>query len=141
MKVLIDTNILISALLKDGLPESVILWVLNNAEWEWIASPAIMGEYKDVLQRKKFQFSAEFVNQWLDLLNDSVTLHVPTMTVDFPRDRKDAKFLECAHCSKADLFITGDRDFEEAEALTDTFIISAVNFARLFMQNNRMRND
>ncbi len=46
------------------------------------------------------------------------------------------KFLECTQSTKADLFIAGDRDFEEAEALTDAFIISAANFARLFMQNN-----
>ena len=142
MRVLIDTNILISALLRDGLPESVILWVLNNPEWEWLVSPAIMDEYRDVLQRKKFKFTDEFVNRWLELLNDSVTLHIPTLTIDFPRDRKDAKFIECAQSSKADLFITGDRDFEEAEALTDAFIISAANFARLFMQNNNgMRNN
>jgi len=61
MRVLIDTNILISALLRDGLPESVILWVLNNPEWEWLVSPAIMDEYRDVLQRKKFKLTDEFV--------------------------------------------------------------------------------
>jgi uncharacterized protein len=68
MKIVIDTNILISALLKDGLPESAILWILNNPEWEWLVSEAIMDEYKDVLGRKKFKFTDEFVNRWLDLL-------------------------------------------------------------------------
>ena len=136
MRVLIDTNILMSALLRDGLPESVILWVLNNPEWEWLVSPAIMDEYRDVLQRKKFKLTDEFVNRWLDLLNNFVTLHSPTLAIGFPRDRKDAKFLECAQSTKADLFITGDRDFEEAETLTDAFIISTANFGRLFMQNN-----
>ena len=82
------------------------------------------------------KFTDEFVNRWLDLLNNFVTLHSPTLAIGFPRDRKDAKFLECAQSTKADLFITGDRDFEEAEALTDAFIISTAKFARLFMQNN-----
>ncbi len=136
MKVLIDTNILVSALLKDGLPESVILWVMNNAAWQWIASPAIMEEYREVLQRKKFKFSVEFVARWLALLDDSVVLYQPNRVIDFPRDRKDAKFLECAHCVKADLFITGDRDFEEAQTLTDTVIISAANFEKLFISGN-----
>ena len=70
MRVLIDTYILISALLRGGLPESVILWVLNNPEWEWLVSPSILDEYRDVLQRKKFKFTDEFVNRWLELLND-----------------------------------------------------------------------
>ena len=136
MRVLIDTNILVSALLCDGLPESVILWVLNNPEWEWVVSASIMQEYEAVLRRKKFKFSDDFVNRWLELILASVTVYLPTANIDFPRDSNDAKFLECAEIARADLFITGDRDFEEAEGIIDTFIISVTNFVRLFMQSN-----
>jgi hypothetical protein len=44
--------------------------------------------------------------------------------VDFPRDRKDAKFLACAIAAGADFFITGDADFNEAQTLLNTTIIS-----------------
>ena len=89
MKIVIDTNILISALLKDGLPESIILWILNNPEWEWLVSEAIMDEYKDVLGRKKFKFTDEIVNCWLDLLNITFNIsphHQPLFTVDHIND-------------------------------------------------------
>lgn len=92
-----------------------------------------MEEYREVLQRKKFKFSPEFIVRWLDLLGDSVALQSPNVAIEFPRDRKDAKFLECAHYVKADLFITGDSDFEDAQTLTDTVIISAANFEKLFI--------
>jgi predicted nucleic acid-binding protein len=45
MKILIDTNVLISAILKDGQPENAILWIIKHIEWEWLASPDIMLEY------------------------------------------------------------------------------------------------
>ena len=77
MRVLIDTNILVSALLCDGLPETIILWVLNNPEWEWVVSASIMQEYEAVLMRKKFKFSDEFVNRWLELIMATVTVYIP----------------------------------------------------------------
>ena len=56
----------------------------------------------------------------------------PEIAVNFPRDVKDDKFLECALESKADIFITGDRDFSEAQALISTQIMS-VNQFKLFI--------
>jgi predicted nucleic acid-binding protein len=48
--------------------------------------------------------------------------------VDFPRDRKDAKFLACALAGNADFLITGDRDFTEVETLGNTKIVSVSGF-------------
>jgi uncharacterized protein len=48
--------------------------------------------------------------------------------VDFPRDRKDAKFLACALAGNADFLITGDRDFSEVETLGNTKIVSVSGF-------------
>ena len=54
MKVLIDTNVLVSAALKDKIPEEVILFVVSHADVQWIVSPDILAEYKVVLNRSKF---------------------------------------------------------------------------------------
>jgi predicted nucleic acid-binding protein len=51
MKVVIDTNVVISAVLKDRKPEEVILFIMQHPEFQWIASMAILEEYVDVLQR------------------------------------------------------------------------------------------
>ena len=50
MKILIDTNVLVSAALKDKDPETVVLFVTAQADFEWIVSPEILAEYKDVLR-------------------------------------------------------------------------------------------
>ena len=53
MRVIIDTNILISAAIADRNPEAVILFVAANPEFEWVVSPEILSEYKEVLSRFK----------------------------------------------------------------------------------------
>lgn len=54
MKVVIDTNVLVSAVLKDKTPQDVILFITETPDFEWIASPAILSGYKEVLSRQKF---------------------------------------------------------------------------------------
>jgi predicted nucleic acid-binding protein len=51
----------------------------------------------------------------------------------FPRDQKDAKFLACALATKAEFFITGDRDFSQAQKLIETTILSVSLFKKLII--------
>lgn len=54
MRVVIDTNVVVSAILKDRKPQEVILFVRRRPEFEWIASTEILAEYMEVIRRKKF---------------------------------------------------------------------------------------
>jgi uncharacterized protein len=133
MRVIVDTNILISAIIRDNVPEQVIMWLISQPLIEWIATPDIIDEYKGVLQRKKFNLPTAIIKQWFSLFDAELTLVHPEISVDFPRDIKDAKFLECALTSHADIFITGDKDFSEAQVLITTQIISVTQFKQLFV--------
>lgn len=50
---------LLSAALRDRLPEQVVLFVAMRDEWKWIVTPEIMAEYALVLRRPKFRLSQE----------------------------------------------------------------------------------
>ena len=128
MKIIVDTNVLVSAILRDNIPEQVIMWIVSQPVIEWVATDEIVQEYKDVLQRKKFNLPSDVVDSWFRLLDEELVLVSPKIAVSFPRDVKDAKFLECALESEADIFITGDRDFSEAQALISTQIMSVSQF-------------
>jgi len=54
MRVVVDTNVLISAAFRDRLPEDVILFLVGSPDMDWIATEKIVQEYRDVLRRKKF---------------------------------------------------------------------------------------
>lgn len=132
MRVLIDTSILVSAVLRDKDPEAIILWVIGQSDWEWVTSDDILREYNDVLRRPKFKLPEAVQALWLDRLAVYTVAVVVGDTMDFPRDQKDAKFLACARASNANYFITGDRDFSEAQKLVSTTILSVSRFKEMF---------
>ncbi|MBD0263165.1 MAG: putative toxin-antitoxin system toxin component, PIN family [Tolypothrix sp. Co-bin9] len=131
MKVIIDTNVLVSAVLRGREPRAVIEFVIDNSEFEWIVSTEILAEYKEVLNRKKFKLIDEVKAEWFEIIDTFPTLIKVNVEIDFPRDRKDAKFLTCAMAADADFLITGDFDFTEAQTLVKTTIISVSLFQRL----------
>jgi uncharacterized protein len=131
MKVVIDTNILVSAVLKGRVPRNVIQFIFDNPDWQWIASEEIIVEYKEVLSRRKFKLTDEVICEWFEIIDTFITLINVNFEIDFPRDRKDAKFLACAMAAEADFLITGDSDFNQAQTLVNTTIISVSLFNRL----------
>ena len=131
MRVIIDTNVLVSAVLRDRDPEAVILFIAERADCEWVVSSNILAEYKDVLNRPKFKLPEEVKQQWFSALDTLTTLIDVEVDIDFPRDQKDAKFLACALVANAEFFITGDRDFSEAQQLVSTIILPVSLFKRL----------
>ncbi len=133
MKVVIDTNVLISAALRDRTPEEVILFVAGRREFSWIVSPDILLEYRSVLRRPRFALPDTLIARWDILLNTLTTQIEVEDLPDFPRDPKDAPFIACALAGSADFLVTGDKDFEEAQKLMDTTIISVGAFKRLII--------
>ncbi|HSF76886.1 MAG TPA: putative toxin-antitoxin system toxin component, PIN family [Microcoleus sp.] len=133
MRVVIDTNILVSAAIAGRKPASVITWVINQPDYEWVVSEDILAEYQEVLSRRKLKLTDVQKERWLNLIQGSTTLIDVSIEIDFPRDQKDAKFIACALSANADFLITGDRDFTEVQSLENTLIISVSMFAELIM--------
>ena len=133
MRVVIDTNILVSAAIAGRKPASVISWVINQADYEWVVSEEILVEYQEVLSRRKLKLTDVEKQRWFNLIQGSTRLIDVSIEIDFPRDQKDAKFIACALSANADFLITGDRDFTEVQSLENTLIISVSMFAELIM--------
>ena len=131
MKVVFDTNVLVSAVLRDRNPETVILFVARRNDFEWIVSSEILAEYTDVLNRARFGLPDEIKLRWFNLLDSLTTLIDVKIAIYFPRDQKDAKFLACALTANADFFVTGDSDFSQAQQLVNTRILSVTLFKQL----------
>ncbi len=134
MKVIIDTNVFISAIWRDRNPEMVVLWVCNQPDWHWVVSREIKKEYKEVLRRKKFSFPPDVLEEWQEVIDENTVEIEVDESVSFPRDQKDAKFLACALFCEADYMITGDKDFTEALRLVKTTILSVSMFKSLFCE-------
>ena len=135
MKVVVDTSVLVSAVFRDRTPEEVILFVTGQDAFHWIVSGEILAEYREVLSRPKFDLSEEILNHWIEILESSTVEIDVDLEIDFPRDREDAKFIACALAAQANFFITGDHDFNEAQQMMNTAIISVSLFKRTVCDN------
>ena len=131
MKVVIDTNVLVSAILRDRDPEKLILLVLERPDIEWVTSPAIIEEVESVLRRPKFAFPEDLWLTWVGLLRTRTTILEVAEVVASLRDPADQKFLACAIAAGADYLITGDRDFTPASVAGQTEIVSVAQFLGL----------
>jgi len=55
MRVVVDTNVVVSAILRDRLPEKVLLFIIRQPDFEWVASPEILTEKPQFRSPKKAQ--------------------------------------------------------------------------------------
>ena len=131
MKALIDTHVLLSAALRDRLPEQVVLQIGTRDEWTWLVTAEILAEYIEVLRRPKFALSAEVLQRWTDLVQSRTVCIVSPPAIEFPRDPKDALFLAAAIATNAEYLITGDRDLFQVQAVVATRIVTPAEMAKI----------
>lgn len=107
-RVVLDTNVYISALLFGGFPGSVLDLAILGA-FTLILSPALLDELDEKL-RAKFEMTMEdtaFLRARLETVGEVVEPgEVLKVIVDDPDDNR---VLECAVKGKADLIVSGDR--------------------------------
>lgn len=110
MRVVLDTNVLISALLFTGVSSDLVpLW--QKGAVRILLSREILEEYLRVLAYPKFKLSRQEIRglieadllPFVEIVNPGRRLKVVIT------DPSDDKFLECAIAGKADLLISGDK--------------------------------
>ncbi|MFQ5932590.1 MAG: putative toxin-antitoxin system toxin component, PIN family [Nitrospiraceae bacterium] len=111
MRVVLDTNVLISALLFTGIASELVpLW--QKGTITVLLSREILEEYLRVLAYPKFQLSQGEIKGLIEeeLLPFVQVIKPGTRVNVVKRDPSDNKFLECAVGGKADTVISGDKE-------------------------------
>lgn len=133
LRVVLDTNVLISSLLlKNSPPFRVVELIFARSIL--LRSESTLSEFEEVLGRKKF-------NKYLTLEERQVFLSkflarselVEIMQeIDVCRDPKDNKFLELAVSGEADFIVSGDQDLLVLNPFRNIEIITANDFLTRF---------
>jgi putative PIN family toxin of toxin-antitoxin system len=109
LRLVIDTNIVISAALKpDGLQRTVLLLAITKPARLYV-SAAIVAEYREVLARPELKIRKGLRQQFLDLIKNHAQVVKPTRQLQVAKDPDDDKFLECADAARADYLLTGNQ--------------------------------
>jgi putative PIN family toxin of toxin-antitoxin system len=108
MKIVLDTNVIVSALLcPQNLPAKILGLVLNGTV-RIVYDNTVLVEYIDVLNRKKFNINKESIKVVLEFIrNDGeYTIAIP-QNAKFT-DEDDRMFYELYKSGEVDFLITGN---------------------------------
>ncbi len=131
LKVVIDTNIYISALFWGGKPREVID-LGRDGKIQVFSSPEIEDEIEEVL-RRKFNLSAEEIKRVIfDFSTFTIPVIVRKSSRVVPDDPDDDKFIECALQCQADFIVSGDRHLLKLEEYSGIKILKASAFLSAF---------
>lgn len=114
MRVVVDTGILVSALISPTGTIGEVLHALRDGRFTAIYSTSMMLEVTEVLSRPKIQEKYHIQPGDIEALINLVRLRgeliIPKQSITACRDPKDNKFLEAALAGEADAIVTGDDD-------------------------------
>ena len=107
IRVVLDSNVYISALLFGGNPRMVVELAQMGA-FPTLTSPHIVAEIEEVLQRK-FAWRETRIRSAANATWRTATLTLPTARITDCPDADDNRVLECAVAGRAHFIVTGDR--------------------------------
>ncbi|MBL8179438.1 MAG: putative toxin-antitoxin system toxin component, PIN family [Bryobacterales bacterium] len=108
IKVVLDTNIIVSANLKAQGIEALVVRLAASGKIQMCVSPPILAEYESVLRRPKFKFTLDLIEGVLQLIRETAVLFTDLPTIKALADEKDNCFLECADAASAHFLVTGN---------------------------------
>lgn len=132
MKIVIDTNVLISGVFFGGFPRTVLSAVVGR-QITACATMEIINEYEKIIQemveRKQGHINKNILQSLIQLMDiiDSVS------HIKLSRDPKDDKFIECAKDAHALYIVSGDKDLLVLRQYEDIKIVTAKDFCEKYL--------
>jgi putative PIN family toxin of toxin-antitoxin system len=135
-RIVFDTSVVLSALVFQG---GKLAWLRGH----WLGGACLpivsrdtVAELMSILQRRKFQLTAEERHELLaDYLPFCEIVEVTRKCSIVCRDPKDQPFLDLAHTGKADSLVTGDRDLLAVAGQTKFLIETPEEYRRRVERN------
>ena len=127
IKVVIDTNVYISAIFWNGNPRKIIE-LGRDGKIKIYTSKDIIGEISDVLIRKFKLESYDVERILLDFSSFSILVKPIQSLKIIKQDPDDDKFIECAISCDADYIISGDRHLVNLKEYRGIKIVNPLDF-------------
>lgn len=134
LRVVIDTNVIVSGILSRSGAPAELLNSWRERQFLLLSSPAIVAEVRAVLGyphiRNKYPLTDEDVEQVITLLEHDALLVSGDVEVagSIHDDPADEMFLECAVAGQADAIVSGDHHLLSLETYQEIPILTARQF-------------
>lgn len=136
MRAVLDTNVIVSAVLSSAGPPDSILRAWRGGSFHLVTSAPLLLELADVLARphirRRTGFSAAETAELVQMIADSAMVVEPTEAIDaVPGDAADNRLLEAAVAARADFIVSGDKRVLELESFRESAIVTPARFLAL----------
>ena len=133
-RVVIDTNVFVSAILWGGNPQKIVnLWLAGAIQI--YLSPFLASEINMLLARFAVA-DDEDKQRFLALLEGHAIKAAPKRTIKICRDPKDNALLDLAVWTDADYLITGDKDLLVLKKVENTTIVTPAQLLKTISSFN-----
>lgn len=107
LRVVLDTNVLVSALIADGPPRRIVERC-RSLDVVLVVSDAILSELSEVMRRKFFWSAGQVAVLLQELRSFALVVTPSTPVKQVHDDPADNRVLECALEAEADVIVSGD---------------------------------
>lgn len=129
MRIVIDTNVLVSGIFFGDQPRRVLEAVWRDRVVAY-ATPDILGEYAEVEAELLRRGQGHLDRSALDLITSRLEVIAPKTQVSVCRDPDDDKFIGCALDAKAIYIVSGDKDLLTLGKYAVVEMVTAAEFMR-----------
>jgi len=128
LRIVLDTNVLVSGLLSPFAPSGVIVRMVSSGAVTLCLDARILAEYDEVLARPRFDFGPDAVAALLDYIDFAGEVAAPQpLAVRLP-DPGDEPFLEVASACCADCLVTDDLAHFPSESCRGVTVVLPAEF-------------
>ena len=128
MMIVLDTNVIVSGILKPFSKAALILTLVADGTVQVAYDLRLLSEYRDVLNRPKFNFAKENVEAFLTQVEqEGFLVSVKPLEIHLP-DPDDEPFLEVAIAGRVEAIVTGNKRHFPKKGYEGVRILSPVEF-------------
>lgn len=135
MRAVVDTNILVRAVIKPSGTVGPVLLRLRDGDYTLLYAQSLLEELIDVLNRPRIREKYGLIDQDIQTVVSLILLRgepvMPRERVTVCRDPKDDKFLEVAVAGEADVIVSGDQDLLVLHPFAGIPILPPVMFLKM----------
>lgn len=132
MKIVVDTNVLISGVFFGGFPRKVLTSIVDK-KFIACATVEIVEEYEEIVQEMIARRQGHINKNILAPLIKTMEIIEPISNVRISRDPDDDKFIGCAKDSGALYIVSGDKDLLVLRQYDNIQIVTAKEFCEKYL--------
>ena len=138
MRIVIDTNVIISALFFGGLPDKFLELVFDG-KIHAVGNFQIIKEYIDTYEELSKKLERRTLKRNLREVIEKLKTIVVTTNLKICRDPDDDKFINCAIDGKCKYIVSGDNDLLEIGSVANVEIVTVRDFMEEYKIGERKK--